>query len=353
LDLHRTSSFRQTSSTISPDDIMGSYHAHAPWRKAVLIPFWTIQLLVGLLDLALLGLAVGIIVNWEHNNDDCADTFDCNYNDNVSTEAKMYVHLPVYPLAPANECDSVVPIWMVMLVICLVLTITEIVLLARHKLKPKTFVIFNTIKSTIWTILFILDIVSFVDNNSRTTSFIGLIIEALLWYALSFRRTNQTTITNLKLHRLCFIIPLIYGSVIYRRTRRSTTYAPVIDPLSNPSNISNLPEFEIPSTYTGYNAKAYASTDIESQPTTRIPGERRASYNHQRDTRFEAFRRTSYGNETSAYKPYAPESVGYTGTIPTGGLGSGRGSPEIPQVFVQHHDGEAFEMESNSRTGLR
>lgn len=70
---------------------MGSYHAHAPWRKAILIPFWTIQLLIGLLDLALLGLAVGIIVTWENDNDNCGDGIDCNFSDNVSTEAKMYV----------------------------------------------------------------------------------------------------------------------------------------------------------------------------------------------------------------------------------------------------------------------
>lgn len=81
---------------------------------------------------------------------------------------------------------------MVMLVICLVLTITEIVLLARHKLKPKTFVIFNTIKSTIWTALFIVDIVSFVDTNSRTVSFIGLIIEAVLWYVSSLLRSRRS-----------------------------------------------------------------------------------------------------------------------------------------------------------------
>ncbi|KUJ13875.1 uncharacterized protein LY89DRAFT_672147 [Mollisia scopiformis] len=291
---------------------MRSHHAHAPWRKSVLIPFWSIQLLVGLLDLALLGLAVGVIVNWDNNDGYCADGIDCNFNE-VSTGAKI-----------------IVPIWMAMLLICLVLTIAEIILLARHKLKPKTFVIFNTIKSTIWTVLFVLDIVSFVDNNSRTVSFVGLIIEAVLW--------------------LCFIIPLIYGSVIYHRTRRDG-YSSVIDPNANPSNVDGVPEYPaIQTPYTGYSAKAYAAPDIEAQPGS----ERRASYNHERDTRFEAFRSSSYGNES--YLPYAQEvhgDIGYRGTVPTGGLSSGRGSPEIPQVYVQHHDGETFEMESNSRRDLR
>lgn len=74
---------------------MGSYHAHAPWRKAVLIPFWTIQLLLELVDLALLALAVGVIVTWEHNNDNCGDGIDCNLDlSDVSTGAKMYVSPP-------------------------------------------------------------------------------------------------------------------------------------------------------------------------------------------------------------------------------------------------------------------
>lgn len=98
------SSFRLNSSIeySSPNDTMGSYHGHAPWRKAVLVPFWTIQLLVGLLDLALLGLAVGIIVRWEHGNGNCDNDFNCNFDDNVSTEAKMYVVVSIFRLASAN-----------------------------------------------------------------------------------------------------------------------------------------------------------------------------------------------------------------------------------------------------------
>lgn len=78
---------------------MGSYHAHAPWRKAVLVPFWTIQLLLELLDLALLALAVGVIVTWVKNKDECSiDGYDCNLDwDDVSTAAKMCLS-PQIPL---------------------------------------------------------------------------------------------------------------------------------------------------------------------------------------------------------------------------------------------------------------
>jgi len=67
---------------------------------------------------------------------------------------------------------------MTMIAICLVLTITEIVLLARHKLKPLTFIIMNVVKSAIWTVIFVFDIISAVDNSARTTSVFGIIIEA-------------------------------------------------------------------------------------------------------------------------------------------------------------------------------
>lgn len=151
-------------------------------------------------------------------------------------------------------------------------------------------------------------------------------------------------------NRLCFIIPLIYGSIIFHRTRRDG-YASVSNPNRAPL-LDALPEYPAaPTNYAGYNAKAYTATDIEAQPSR----ERSNSYNHQRDTRFEAFRSSSYGNESSM--PYSAQDVhgdiGYRGTMPTGGRSSGRGSPEIPQVFVQHHDGDTYEMESNSRRDLQ
>jgi hypothetical protein len=54
---------------------MASRHAHAPWRKAMLIPFWTLQMFFMLVMIALLALAVGILVSWK-NNDDPADEWN-------------------------------------------------------------------------------------------------------------------------------------------------------------------------------------------------------------------------------------------------------------------------------------
>lgn len=77
------------------------------------------------------------------------------------------------------------PIWIAVSALCLILTVTEIVLLARHKLKPKTFVIMNTIKTTIWTAIFAYDIAAIVvvvrnDNYGYSVSGFSIIIEAIL-----------------------------------------------------------------------------------------------------------------------------------------------------------------------------
>lgn len=49
-------------------------HSHAPWRKAILIPFWVVQLALELLMIALLALAVGVLVRWDDN-----DSFNDSY----------------------------------------------------------------------------------------------------------------------------------------------------------------------------------------------------------------------------------------------------------------------------------
>lgn len=52
-------------------------HSHAPWRKSILIPFWTIQLGLELIMIALLSFAVGFLVHYDNNSDDY-------YNYNIS-----------------------------------------------------------------------------------------------------------------------------------------------------------------------------------------------------------------------------------------------------------------------------
>jgi hypothetical protein len=46
-----------------------SYHSHAPWRKAILIPFWTLQLGFEFLMIAVVALAAGYLSTYVDGSD--------------------------------------------------------------------------------------------------------------------------------------------------------------------------------------------------------------------------------------------------------------------------------------------
>jgi hypothetical protein len=149
---------------------MAKIHNHAPWRKAVLVPFWIVQMLFMIIFIGLLGLALGVLVRYDDDED-----YYYSGNDEFEDISDHAVHVAK---------DIVAPIWITLCAICLILTITEIILLARHKLRPLAFLVMNVIKCAIWTALFILDIISAVSVGGRTTSIAGIIIDAILLYAL-------------------------------------------------------------------------------------------------------------------------------------------------------------------------
>lgn len=64
-----------------------------------------------------------------------------------------------------------IPVYESVLAVLLILTITEIILLVRHKLRPAAFLIINIIKALIWTAAFVLDII--VDSKN---GYVGSII---------------------------------------------------------------------------------------------------------------------------------------------------------------------------------
>jgi hypothetical protein len=129
--------------------------------------------------------------------------------------------------------------------------------------------------------------------------------------------------------RLSFWIPLIYGSVIYHRFRKEKkTYKPV-DPLSNPVDTSYPSQY--PTQFKGY-ATPEPHSDLESNMGSIPSNGRRASYNHERDTRFEAYRQQDRGTYSD---------IGMQDSVVT--------SPDVPQVYVQHHDVNVYEMEHTRR----
>ncbi|KAL2065740.1 hypothetical protein VTL71DRAFT_3410 [Oculimacula yallundae] len=283
-------------------------HSHAPWRKSVLIPCWTVQLGLELIMIGLLSVAVGVLVHYDNQD------YDYYSGEDEKTIEK------------AGKVIG--PVWIALIAACLILTITEIVLLARKKLKPLTFLITNILKSAFWGALFIIDIISAVNSSSsRTASAVALLIEAALL--------------------LSFWLPLIYASIIYHRFRKGRQYKPVNNPNTyggaagaqtqgtqfTQYSTAPIPAYPIPEPYKGYGQQS--TNDLEAQQNQQQrqdAGGRRLSYNHQRDPRFEQYRRTSSGGDLGM---------------------AGGASPPVPSVLVQHHDGHAFEMESGARRELR
>ncbi|TKA75422.1 hypothetical protein B0A49_05035 [Cryomyces minteri] len=135
---------------------------NGPWQKRVLIPFWTIQLIV----LVALTVIDSLVVAY-YGRDDGAP-------------------LPVG-----------IPIVLALYGLFIALEIIEIVLFARRMLKPLFFLISNIMKTGFFLAVFIEDAVVTAYGNSE----IQLIIVAAIL--------------------LCFLGTLIYGAVIYHRARKA------------------------------------------------------------------------------------------------------------------------------------
>ncbi|KAK6580574.1 hypothetical protein PZA11_006810 [Diplocarpon coronariae] len=174
--------------------------SHAPWCRAILIPCRICQLGFELITIGLLALAVGVLVH--DDNDNSYDSHSTEDKGGVERAGKMLV---------------IRPVWLSLISTCLILTTTEITLLARKRLKPLPFLITNILESTIRAVLFVIEIVSAVDApSSRTASALAIMIEALRYVPCD----------SLHRRRLSFWLPLI-SSIIYRRFRRGTQYRSV------------------------------------------------------------------------------------------------------------------------------
>ena len=118
---------------------------------------------------------------------------------------------------------------------------------------------------------------------------------------------------------------MIYGAVIYHRFRREKKSYVQVEAPGYPQNEFGGPT-EYPSQYKKF---------VQEEPVADPNGMgRKLSYNHQRDTRFEDYRRASNPD-------FSPDGRD---------LGGFPGSPPILQVYVEHHDGETFEMANSRKT---
>jgi hypothetical protein len=68
-------------------------HNHAPWRKAILIPFWVVQSCALLGMIGILSLSLGVLASWDDDKlNDALDDQVNNINIGDARKAtKMYV----------------------------------------------------------------------------------------------------------------------------------------------------------------------------------------------------------------------------------------------------------------------
>jgi len=76
--------------------------------------------------------------------------------------------------------------------ICILLSISEIILFARHRLEPGTYLVLQVVKSTIWTVVFIIYVVRLAtlkDGLGATNPlafFLGGDLEAIILLCVPF-----------------------------------------------------------------------------------------------------------------------------------------------------------------------
>jgi hypothetical protein len=264
---------------------------------------------------------------------------------------------------PANDTSSIGYLYLVFCGLCLILTITEVVMILRRKLHPLAFVIMNVLKSALWTALFVLDFVVSSRQLYHRSAIVGRVIDVILMY-VSFLPLNPPHTALTTYLRLAFYIPLIHGSLIYHRYRTGSAYRAVdTKRFSDTSEVVEKSQSSSPQAYKSLaNVEVVDDVDLEANtndsPTEIEPQTpRRLSYNHVRDTRFDSYKQT----RRSFSDPNVVMGMGMGS--PTAELGKGKGKEtersrsstlNIPRVVINDHDAEMEErgLHSNGRAEL-
>ncbi|KAF7959431.1 hypothetical protein EAE96_001049 [Botrytis aclada] len=271
---------------------MASQYPYAPWRRLILIPCWIVQILFSGFALAIVAVTIAHIMS---------DDFDDDIDDN-----------------DVRIALSIGWAYIVFIGLCIILTITEIVLMFRHKLKLIVFLMMNIFKCASWTALFVVSLWNAFGVVKRTMpNIVSLVVDIILL--------------------LAFYIPLAHGSLIMHRNRKAAQYEPVnLKHNSFDSATESFPD-AFPQAFKSL-TNIEETTDLEANDhTTGRP--RRLSYNHTRDTRFDSYKQTrrSFSDPHIVESMVASPTQASISTLSTRSRSSTLGLP-IPQVVVYDHD---------------
>ncbi|KAK7541679.1 hypothetical protein IWX49DRAFT_592416 [Phyllosticta citricarpa] len=219
-------------------------HEASPWLRRVLIPFWIIRVCLMLLITASFAIGIAVIAK---DNSDSDDEDDDNTETNYNNDRRDKI---------GAKQIAVVAIFFVLVLICLILDIVSIVKFARRNLRPKTFLIFNTIQTTFWAAILVIDIVGSIKHRSALNFLFALIVFAL------------------------FLGLFIYAIIIYRRSRRDATrgvYAPTTNPAVAMQPASYVAPSPTPSSNPNRLSARYYSTETGAINAQSSPQEAAAS----------------------------------------------------------------------------
>lgn len=143
------------------------------WLKRVLIPIWVIQLIILLIEVA--GSAISLYAVDSYSDGNIVyEGFKCvspTANFHLSNVLTRHLHSIAAAVAIA-VCASTI-----------IVDIVEIVMVARHSLRPVANIVIQSIKSSVWTVWFVFTIIGFVDISElgHSSYGVGLLPIIILW----------------------------------------------------------------------------------------------------------------------------------------------------------------------------
>ncbi|APA15813.1 predicted protein [Sclerotinia sclerotiorum 1980 UF-70] len=286
---------------------MANEHPYAPWRRMILVPCWIIQILLSGFTLVIISIVVARFMR-DDSGDGGGD--DDDYNGDFKTSF------------------GIAWFYIVFSSIYIILTITEIVLMLRHKLKPIIFFNMNVLKSTSWTVLFIISCWNSFGLFKIMPNSVGLIFHIILL--------------------LAFYIPLTHGFLIMYRNHKAAKYELVnFKHVSYDSTTEPFPD-TFPQIYKAFTTVETADLEANNQTTERP---RRLSYNHIRDTRFDTYKQTRRSfSDPNVMRSMTASPPGFGALTPVTRNRSGTWSLPIPRVVVNDYDALS---EANMRSEFR
>ena len=111
------------------------FHSKSPWLKRVLVPFWAFQIIFMLVLITILFW----LPAWSG-----LETY---------VNPPPLLQLEIWPQLSLTRINSTNILILIISALCIVLSITEIILYAATRLHPLTYLILQLVKMTIWGVL--------------------------------------------------------------------------------------------------------------------------------------------------------------------------------------------------------